>query len=291
VGAALAWLSLLGAGVGCNLALGLDGYEDVAVKLCGCTAQAEDGTLVSIDFYFSDCQARVRGQLEKAKPAQREKWLGTYDARDCGTCTDLGVELSCLQESPVCRVKGERCGAAFDCCNFLTGEDVCQPSGRCGACLDPGEDCETSEQCCGALGETETAYCFEGKCRREAPACKHTLTPCASDAECCGSEAGLATCTQLEVGPNQPTYCLELCASATAAENCPGCCTGVAGAGLDKPFICIDGPAAASFLEKYSGTDTVCDAGCVLGGDESCPSNKTCQQLPGDGGLFQYCAP
>lgn len=94
---------------------------------------------------------------------------------------------------------------AVGCLAYHT-EPTCSPSA-----------CSASEECCGFDG-AGIVYCHEGRCRREAEGCKGTGAKCASAAECCGSEAGLAEC--------KAGKCIERCS--TDAENCPTCCVDLA---------------------------------------------------------------
>lgn len=236
----LACGALVALAAGCNLALGLPDYQDAAVQLCGCPGVAG---------LFSDCTTRVHDALEAASPEEREAWLSTFAAEDCGECGSVGV---CLQTEPVCRQPGEPCSKVADCCGLGDG----------------------------------TGYCYEGECRREAPSCKHAFEPCQTADDCCGSEAGLAACYAGDDGP----MCYEFCASADQAQNCPGCCTHVEGAGLPKDALCLDGTTAAALLESITLGATTCQSACYLGVDEDCPAGTQCERVSlGGGAQLHYC--
>jgi hypothetical protein len=127
----------------------------------------------------------------------------------------------------------------------------------------------------------------------------HTSAACTVDSECCGYEAGLATCTKTEGSlPNAEGLCVEAC-TGESAENCPGCCAGhvATNVPLDHPLpplVCGDGPDVAVTLEPFAGEGTVCERLCYLGVDEACPPGLSCgptevSQVPFVSVTVDYC--
>jgi hypothetical protein len=111
--AAVAW------GGGCAAVFGLDGYEDAASALCACPG---------FDFEKVDaCEAQAREQLTAATAAEREAWLASYEAKQCGALCERSAE--CYGELPGCVGKKAGC----ECCAWNDVVLECK-AGACQAC-------------------------------------------------------------------------------------------------------------------------------------------------------------
>ena len=133
----------------CASVVGVDGYQDAAEVLCKCNELAFDG----------DCTRNVQRALEAADPAVAQKWLTTFDKKNCGD--SCGNALTCYNQPPVCRSKGKSCSKSTQCCGYVGGK---------GGCCSPGpgeanECCTTCQTCAEVFLAGEAApgvpYCAE----------------------------------------------------------------------------------------------------------------------------------
>lgn len=97
IGASLFAWNLLG---GCATVLELDGYQDAASALCACPGFE----------LVASCAEQGKARLEAATDAEREAWLGAYDAKKCGSLCERAAE--CYDTIPGCGGKKPGC----DCC-------------------------------------------------------------------------------------------------------------------------------------------------------------------------------
>lgn len=123
---ALAWLSLLfvwGAQSGCVTVLDLDGYVDAASALCACPGFEK----------VDSCAAMGQSRLSAASEQEREAWLASYDAKQCGTACEHAA--SCYGALPGCDGKKPGC----ECCVWNEAVIECVASSTCQPCRSCSE--------------------------------------------------------------------------------------------------------------------------------------------------------
>lgn len=115
----------------CVNTVGLDGYHDAVQSICLCEEVRPS--------VFKSCEANLNAELDAATDEERDAWLKTVKRLGCDandlSCADDGAY--CFAElGQLCLDDGEPCEVSEQCCSFHEGlpKRGCVDGAGCGNC-------------------------------------------------------------------------------------------------------------------------------------------------------------